>query len=174
MQDPDRSDDINLQSPRFVIACTSGSCPRCRAMTPLYALALPPGHRVLEPDDAVDDAAEDQAAADTWRTASNNAFLFHVGFVTPAVRSRLESLANSYRPSAGGQGGEGADVRWANHCAHCGATLDDEELFCEPDVGFQPATADTAARIRLVAVDCPFAAVASGYVHDPAWFDAMG
>jgi hypothetical protein len=160
-------------------------------MTPLYALALPSGHRVLEPYDAVedeaaedeavaaedeaveDDAAEDDALADRWHVASNNALLFHVEFVTRAVRSRLESLASSYRPSAGGQGGASADERWANHCGPCGARLDDEELFCEPGFGFQPATAASAARIRLVAVECPFAAVAAGYVFDPAYFDAM-
>jgi hypothetical protein len=175
MQDPDRRDDINLQAPRFLIACTAGPCPRCGAVMPLYALALAPGHRVLEPDDAVEDeaAAGDEASADRWRVASNNALLFHVEFVTHAVRSRLESLARSYRPSAGNDGDADAALRWANHCASCGATIDDEELFCEPGVGFQPTTAAGAARIRLVAVECPFAAVAAGYVPEPAYFDAM-
>lgn len=175
MQDPDRRDDINVQAPRFLLASTLEPCPRCGAITPLYALALPPGHRVLEPDDE----AQGEASAETWRIAPHVALLFHVEFVTRAVRRRLQSLADSYRPSEAegegegeGGGGGSAEERWANHCARCGATIDDEELFGEPDVAFQPATAEGAARIHLVAVDCPFAAVAAGYVHDPAHFEA--
>jgi hypothetical protein len=159
--------DINIRSPHFFLARTIGTCWHCRATTPLFGLALPRGHMALELDD---EAQDDETAVDTWRIASDSAFLFYVAYLPALVQSRLRPFTRSYRLShyeaAGGS-------YWANHCEHCGSLLDDHELFCEPDGAFLPTSESSASIIRLVPIDEAFEAVAAGYASEPEFFHAM-
>jgi hypothetical protein len=94
--------------------------------------------------------------------------LFHVNYLPDAVLRRLHQATPSYDfdPSD--------EVScWANHCEHCGRAQDDNELFCEPEGAFLPASAAGARLIRLVAVDEPLEAGAAGFAYEPEYFDAM-
>jgi hypothetical protein len=158
-------EDVNIHSPRFFLACTTATCGRCSGRTSTFAIAVPPGHEVLEFDDAADEAR----AVDSWHVAACNAFLFHVAFLPAGIRDRLGLVTRSYHLAY-----EGTISRyWANHCEQCGAQLDDQELFCEPEGAFLPTSESDAGLIQLLSIDEPFEAAAAGYAQDPQFFDAM-
>jgi hypothetical protein len=159
--------DINIRSSRFYLARTVGTCRRCRAPTPLLALAVPPGHETLELDG---EAQEEALAVDTWRLASNSAFLFFVEFIPAVIQNRLEQFTqlSHFGKSAATVGGY-----WANHCERCGSRFDDQELFCEPEGAFFPTSEIAAGAIHLLTVEDAFEAAAAGYAYEPQFFDAM-
>ncbi len=156
----------NIRSGRFFIASTVGRCRKCQAAAPLFALAVPAGHKTLDLDDAVPDEQE----AHVWSAAEYPALLFYVESLSETVRTRLERRAPSYHV---GRCEDDMDGCWANHCVRCGACLGDHELFCEPDGAFLPTTPTRAGCIGLMAIDEPFAARAAGYTVDPPFFDVM-
>jgi len=155
-------DDVNIRSPRFLLARTIGICRHCLSPTPLVGLALPPGHMVLELDH---EARDDAEAIDAWRIASGSAFIFEVGFIPAAVQSRIGQVTRLFKP--------GADGCWANRCERCAGLQDDRDLYCEPDGAFFPTNDASASLIQLVSVDEAFEAVAAGYAYEPAYFGAM-
>jgi hypothetical protein len=150
---------INIRSPRFLVARTVAACRHCRVLTTLIAVALPPGHETLE----LDDEARDEAhAVDTWQTASHHAFLFHIESLPSSVAARLQPLASLRY-----------DGYWANHCAWCDLSQDDQALFCEPEGAFAPASESSAALIEIWAIDEPFEAAVAGYAVEPQFLYAM-
>jgi hypothetical protein len=178
MQNPVRT-DINIRSPRYLLAHTLGTCWHCRASTQLFALVVPPGHEALELDDEAQDAAGDEAqnetqnealAVDIWCAATHHAFLFYIEFLPAVIQDRLKQFTQSYRL-------EFSDAAhgpyWANHCERCGSLLDDHELFCEPEGAFLPTSESSAGAIHLLALDEAFEAAAGGYAHEPQFFNAM-
>ncbi|MGO9991582.1 MAG: conjugal transfer protein TraC [Steroidobacteraceae bacterium] len=167
MPSPHLRNDINIRSPRFLLAQTVGTCWHCRATIPLFALAVPPGHMALEPDD---EAQDEETAVYTWRIAADSAFLFYVEYLPAAVQNRLKQFTRSYRL---GDCAGAAGSYWANHCEHCGSLLDDHELFCEPDGAFLPTDESRARNIHLARIDEAFEAVAAGYAYELDFFDAM-
>jgi len=158
-------DDVNIRSPRFLLARTIGICRHCLSPTPLVGLALPPGHMVLELDHEAHDDAE---AIDAWRIASGSAFIFEVEFIPAAVQSRIQQITRLFRRSAAAA----ADACWTNHCERCAGSLDDRDLFCEPEGAFLPTNDANASLIQLVSVDECFEAVRGGYAYEPAYFGA--
>ena len=46
-------------------------------------------------------------------------------------------------------------------------------LHCEPDGAFMPTSEDAAARIQLLQIHEPFAALAAGYAFEPEFFRFM-
>jgi hypothetical protein len=166
MTNPLVREDVNIRSPRFFLARTTAACGRCGGRTSMFGFAVPPGHEVLELDDATDEAL----AMDSWRIAACNAFLFHVAFLPAGIVDRLGEGIRSYRLHAH----EGTNsTYWANHCEQCGAQLDDQELFCEPEGGFLPTNELDAGLIELLSIEEPFEAAAAGYAYDPQFFDFM-
>jgi len=110
MQNPVRT-DINIRSPRYLLAHTLGTCWHCRASTQLFALVVPPGHEALELDDEAQDAAGDEAqsetqnetqnetlAVDIWCAATHHAFLFYIEFL-PAGHSGSAEAVHTVLPS---------------------------------------------------------------------------
>jgi hypothetical protein len=91
-------DDVNIRSPRFLLARTIGICRHCLSPTPLVGLALPPGHMVLELDHEAHDDAE---AIDAWRIASGSAFIFEVEFIPAAVQSRIQQITRLFKRRGG-------------------------------------------------------------------------
>lgn len=160
-------DDINIRSPRFLLARTVGTCRHCRATTALFGLAVPPGHMALELDDA---AQDEETAVDTWRIATDSAFLFHVGYLSAGVENRLRQFTRSYRLT---DDDAAAGAHWANHCERCGSLLDDDELFCEPGGAFLPTDESGASVVQLVSIDEALEAAAAGYAYEPCFFGAM-
>jgi hypothetical protein len=155
--------DPNLRSPTYYVAQTNAACRDCGLSTQLLALALPRTHETLE------DGATD-SAADTWQNADVDAFLFYVEQLPHDVQHRLQRMSPGYRQarSAATQG-----VYWVNHCEHCGASLDDYELHCEPEGAFMPCSEAEARKIHLLQILEPIEALAAGYSPDPVFFGLM-
>ncbi|MDB6085389.1 MAG: hypothetical protein JWN43_3270 [Gammaproteobacteria bacterium] len=168
MQQPNPSEEVNIRSRRFLLARGTAICGRCRAPTRSFALLVPPGHEVLEPDD---EARDEELPAGTWHVAADSALLFYVSYLPDAIQRRVGELTQCYRPATGTGG---LDAHWTNHCEHCGSPLDDHELFCEPEGAFVPTTESDARLIRLLPIDEAFEATAAGYSYDPQFFGAMG
>jgi predicted nucleic acid-binding Zn ribbon protein len=167
MVDSGSKASINVRSSGYWIAHATGECDRCRAETRLVALALPPHHHSL----ALDwDIEEDEPVAYSWETAECSAFLFYVEYLPEQVRRRLQAASKGYG-FAFSERAQGS--YWANHCATCGALIEDHDLFCEPDGAFLPTTAATAAAVSLERVDESFEAGAIGYACDPQFLDSM-
>jgi hypothetical protein len=155
----DEDAEFNIRAGSFALARTLIRCPACRVQTPVFALAVLPGHETRDDDDE---------AADTWSLGRQPAFLFHVGALVDAARAAIAARTTTWRPDIDAEGQEA----WLNHCHRCDTVLGDSELFCEPG-GFSPATAADAACIELETIDVPLAAAAAGYAPDPAYFDAI-
>jgi hypothetical protein len=165
---------INLRADRYYIAEARGTCGHCRQATRLVAVVLPGGHEVLEWDDdaaegAGDDAPDDAGEAGTWEAVARPAFLFHVAYLPEHVQRRL-CAGSAYSPARSAPGDESC---WVNHCEHCGAPFDDQELFCEPGGAFCPASDAEARSIDLSMVEEPIGVDAAGYAEQPQFFESM-
>jgi hypothetical protein len=186
------STTINLRADRYYIAQRRDTCRHCRQETRLVALVLPGGHEVLEWDDDAAECAGDDAPADagevgTWETSTQPAFLFHVAYLPEHVRRQLCARAAyavarnapgvECSPGTGSSPGDdsssGAESCWVNHCEHCGAPFDDQDLYCEPGGAFCPATDAEARAIDLEPVDEPIGVDAAGYAEQPQFFESM-
>ena len=168
------SSAVNLRADRYCVAETRDTCHHCRRATRLVAVVLGAGHEVLEWDDDAADGAGDDAAdgADdmgTWEVAAQPAFLFHVAYLPEHVQRQLcGRSAYSLDRSA-----PDAESCWVNHCEHCGARFDDQDLYCEPGGAFCPASEAQARMIALRVVEEPIGVDAAGYAQEPEFFESM-
>jgi hypothetical protein len=171
--------DTNVRSPRYQLALTVARCPVCGSPTAVVGLVVPPGHETLDPEDdpPVGSSKGGGNASALWSVAHHHAFLFHVEFLPVAIQATVRQFVPAYgRAEADADtddGSAGGPCGWANHCERCGALLDDQELFCEPEGAFLPTNEARAAAIHLVGIDAPFEAAAGGYAHEPQFFGAM-
>ncbi len=159
--------DINRRAKRFFVAQTRGVCSDCNRSTPLVAVGLWPGHEALELDD---DAPDDAHAADSWEVAHHAAFLFHVAYLSSNARSRIMAICPAYGLDHDESGDE---LCWTNHCEHCAAPFDDQDLFCEPGGAFLPVSEADAGLIQIRNLDEAIAAAAAGDAPEPPFFDSM-
>ena len=91
-------------------------------------------------------------------------------YLPEAVRRRLQAVSKGYR-FAFSRRTQGS--YWANHCAACGALIEDHDLFCEPDGAFLPTMAARAAAVTLEHIDEALQAGAMGYAYDPQFLGSM-
>jgi hypothetical protein len=159
--------NINVRSSSYWIAHATGRCEGCRAETRCVALALPPSHQSLVLDW---DGQDDESVAYNWETAECSAFLFYIEYLPDETRRRLQAASEGYRFAFSERTQESY---WANHCAACGALMEDHDLFCEPDGAFLPTTAQSAAAVTLERVGEALEAGAVGYACDPQFLDSM-
>src|SRR5207248_442445 len=138
---------------------TTSICRHCGSPTALVAIAVPPGHETLDPDESAEGAS-------AWSVADHNAFLFHIEYLPAAVLDLIRRRLPSFRST-------GAEPQWTNHCERCGRALDDDELFCEPEGAFLPTSESAAAAIRIETVGESFQAFAAGYSFEPPYFSAI-
>jgi hypothetical protein len=167
MVDSDSKANINVRSSSYWIARATGECSCCRAETRLVALALPPQHQSLELDW---DIEKDEVVDYRWEAAELGAFLFYVEYLPEEIRQRLQAASQGYRFAFSKRA---LGSYWANHCATCGALIEDHDLFCEPDGAFLPTTPMSAAAVTLERVDEALEAGAAGYACDPQFLDSM-
>lgn len=167
MVDSTSKANINVRSDSYWIARAVAECDCCRSATRLVAVALPPQHESLAHEW---DLEEDELAEYSWEGVEWCAFIFYVEYLPEEIRLRLQAASAGYRFafSERTQGGY-----WANHCANCGALIEDHDLFCEPDGAFLPTTALSAAAVTLERVDEALEANAAGYACDPQYLDAI-
>jgi hypothetical protein len=152
--------ESNVRATHYFIAVSHVRCAHCDQLTCVLALALPPEHETRDLD---------AARGEDWQAAGVSAFVFFVTNLPDAVRSRLQRLCANFRP----QPNEAAITDcWVNHCEHCDASMDDQELHCEPGV-FMPCSEAQAAAVQLWSIDEAFEAYAAGYAPDPTFFALM-
>lgn len=158
---------INVRATRYLGALARCACHRCGREMVAIGIALEAGHQMC-----IDDGARGGVGplGGVWRTVRSPAWLFDVEYLPRRVRVRLQRLSPGYRlaerPTTGGH-------RWLNHCPHCGAVQDDDDLHGEPDVAFMPFSLSAAERIELRAIDGSFVAAIGGHCDDPPLFGAM-
>ena len=167
MGDSGSKENINVRSNSYWIVRATGECDRCRAETRFVALALPPNHQSLELDW---DIEAHELVDYNWETAEWSAFLFYVEYLPEKVRRRLQAVSKGYR-FAFSERTQGS--YWANHCATCGASIEDHDLFCEPGGAFLPTTPESAAGVTFEHVDEALQAGAVGYACDPQFLGSM-
>jgi hypothetical protein len=155
--------DANVRAPGYFVLRADAPCRHCGRSTALLALGVPPDHETFE-------LPEDAEGAGTWQHAGANALLFFVQELPDSVRRRLSELSQSFRPA---HGAARLNSYWANHCEHCRAPFGDQELHCEPEGAFMPASERAAAALRLLPIPEPFEAVAAGYSLEPEFFSCM-
>jgi hypothetical protein len=142
----------NFRSDYYYVAQLSVGCWWCRASTRAAALVLPDGHESLDEQDT------------RWQVCAGKALLFHIDQLSVGAEANLCRLAPGFRRLAGDE--TQASV-WSNHCEHCGASLSDQELHCEPGDSFVPDTEAWGARVRLFKIDEALEVAAGGCSVDP-------
>jgi hypothetical protein len=167
MVDSSSKANINVRSGSYWIAKAVAECGCCRAATQVVGLALPPQHLSLA---LGCDIEEDQLVDCGWETMEWCAFLFYVEYLPEEIRRRSQAASACYRFAFSGRT---QSSYWANHCANCGALMEDHDLFCEPDGAFLPTTMVSAAAVTLERVDEALEASAAGYACDPPLLKAM-
>ena len=147
----------NFRSTAYYAAQRSIDCRLCGGSTRIVALGLPANHEVLDEDAELDAA---------WQPVAANALLFFLEQLPLAAEQQLRLLAPGFRrtPSEAAQHGF-----WANHCERCDATLDDQELHCEPGDSFVPSSEAEGSKIRVIRIEEPIEVSAQGCSLDPAF-----
>ncbi len=154
--------ELNVRSPWYYFGSSTHSCPHCEQQTAVHGFVLPAGHSVLNVADFEDD--------DQWEVGEEPSLLCEVEYLIPSVARRVEFLAPNYRP--GSLAGSVSET-WLNFCEHCGAALDDNEVFCEPGMGFLAFTEEDARRVALLTVGEEFGARCGSFSLGVALIEEM-
>ena len=148
-----------FRSASYFIAHRSVKCRHCKASTRVAAVVLPANHEALADDE--DEANQETTAV--WQTVPAPALIFGLGVLPKSAETHLRRLA----PGFGWNTQEMPnDPFWSNYCEHCGTSLDDEALHCEPGDSFVPMNEAEGAEITLVEIAEPFEVFAHGYSLD--------
>jgi hypothetical protein len=148
----------NFRSAYYYIAQLSVGCWWCGATTRAVAVVLPDGHEALDDPDEQD--------IQRWQAIAGRVLLFYIDQLSVGAGANLCRLAPGFRRVAGDE--TQASV-WVNHCEHCGASLCDDELHCEPGDSFVPDSEARGASVRLFKIDEAVEASAGGCSMDPAF-----
>jgi len=154
-------DQINVRSASYYIAASLHECAQCARRTRVHGFILPAGHTLLN----VGEVEEE----DEWEVGDEPSLLCAIGHLTGEVAMRVRSLTLNYRPGYALDG----SYSWLNYCEHCGAQLDDDEVFCEPGMGFLAFTEEDARRVTLLHVPEAFGAQCGSYSFGVALFEEM-
>jgi hypothetical protein len=148
----------NVRSGRYFIVESRIRCDQCNVVTAVFGFALPEDYETVYIDD---DAPDDDSG--TWESPGFAAVLFYVEYLPEAVANRIRSVTQHYRLDAQS---EASGAFWMNHCEHCGAPMEEEELHGEPWSPFGSMPEEGLEAIRLHEVREPFEATAGGQSHD--------
>jgi hypothetical protein len=147
----------NVRSKKYIIVESRVLCLHCNVVTSVFALALPADYESLN---ATDDTPDDVHG--TWESPGLPAVLSYVEYVQETVASRIRALTTHYRSARDRDSGQ---TFWINHCQHCGAQLEEEELHGEPDCPFSPNPCEGLEAVRRHEIHEPFKAWAGGESH---------
>jgi len=154
--------EVNVVSDTYFIAESTHDCWRCTRATRVHGFVLPEGHAVLNVGEI--------AGEDEWEVSDEPTLLCFIDYLTPSVAERMQEISPSFRPATSGIGGA---FYWTNFCEHCGAQLDDNEIFCEPGQGFLAFTEEDARRVVLHRVSELFGATCGSYSFGVALYEEM-
>ena len=148
----------NVRSRRYFIVESRFRCDQCNAVTAVFGFAVPAGYESLWVDD---DTPDDESG--TWEAQRIPAVLSYVEYLPENVANRLRLVTQNYRLDCHG---DVDTIFWANHCEHCGAQMEEEELHGDPGSPFVPVSDEGLEAIRLHEVREPFAAWAGVESHN--------
>ena len=133
-------------------------CTQCNVVTAVFAFALPAGYESLNVDDNTPD---DEMGS--WEAPGVGAILSYVDHLPESIANRIRTLTSHYRIDRDIASGE---AFWLNHCEHCGALIEEEELHGDLDGPFGPMPCEGLKALRLHDVREPFEACAGGESHN--------
>jgi hypothetical protein len=140
---PDTADDAapNVRAARYTIVESRLRCLQCSQVTAVFAFSLPVGYESLYVDD---DSSDDEEG--TWEAPGMAAILSYVGYLPESVANRIRALTSHYRIDVDNESGQ---PFWMNHCEHCGAQMEEEELHGDPDGPFTCMPHEGLEALRL-------------------------
>jgi hypothetical protein len=146
----------NVRSAHYFIAQLTVDCWFCGNPTRVAALALPPGHEVLE----------EPAGSDTggWQVMDGYALVFDLVAIPERGLQHLVECAPGFQQAPCN---EPAAPSYANYCEHCAQLLDDQDLHCEPGHTFAPMTAAEGEKIQCYPIHESLEVSAAGYAFEP-------
>lgn len=144
----------NLRSGRYIIVESKLACERCNKVTAVFAIALPAGYESLVAGEGDD--------SDSWEASPISAVLSYVEYLPETVASRISALTSRFKRPDGDTG----KTFWMNHCEHCGAAIEEEELHGDLDGPFGPLPPLGLEAIQLHPVREAFEGWAGGESHD--------
>jgi len=156
------SPELNVRSPSYYFGASTHECGHCGGTTKVHGFVLPAGHAVLNVADFEDE--------DEWEVGDEPSLLCDLAYVIPSVARFVAALAPNFRP---GVRSAADSETWLNFCEHCGAALDDNEIFCEPGMGFLAFTEEDARRIALLRVHEEFGAICGSFSIGVALIEEM-
>jgi hypothetical protein len=154
----------NVKSSRYFIIESRIRCDRCVVVTAVFGFVAPAGYESLRVDD---DTPDDEDG--TWEVSAMAAVLSYVEYLPETVANRIRSVTPNYRLDTHSDAG---GTFWMNHCEHCGAPLEEEELHGDPGRPFGPMPDEGLEAIRLHEVCEPFAAWAGVESYDVKQMDS--
>jgi hypothetical protein len=158
MPDSTHNTQFNVRADRYFIVESRMKCEQCKALTAVFAFTLPADYESLYTDD---DTPDDESG--TWDVPGFAAVLSYVDYIPETVIDRVCSMTQHYRL---GRNEAGGGTFWMNHCEHCGAQVEEEELHGEFESPFGPMPSEGLEAIRLHEVHEPFTAWAGVQSHD--------
>jgi hypothetical protein len=156
---PNNTDDIepNVRSSSYSIIRSRMRCPQCNALTAVFTFALPAGYESRSVDD---DTPDDEFGP--WETQETAAVLSYIEYLSDAVANRIRAMTPHYRLGLDSQSNE---TWWRNHCEHCEAQMEEEELLeFDGPFGMMPTEGLEAIQVRRFRE--PFEGWAGGESHD--------
>ena len=164
MLDTTRNSDPNVRSSKYFIVESRIRCAKCEVVTTVFGLALPAGYESLQVDD---DIPDDESGP--WEALGIAAVLSNVEYLPETVAQRIRSVTQNFRLDLHSEGGVSF---WMNHCEHCGAQMEEEELHGDPGSPFAPVSDEGLEDIRSHEVREPFTAWAGVESHDVRHLDS--
>jgi hypothetical protein len=158
MPDSTHNIQFNVRAGRYFIVESRMKCEQCKALTAVFGFALPADYESLYADD---DTPDD--ASGTWEVPGFAAVLSYVDYIPESVANHVFSMTQHYRLDSNEAVGGSF---WMNHCEHCGAQVEEEELHGELESPFGPMPSEGLEAIRLHEVHEPFTASAGVQSHD--------
>ncbi len=147
----------NVRSSSYSLVQGRMQCPQCDSVTAVFACALPAGYESRYVDDG-----PVGAEIGTWEVQTMAAVLSYIESLPDTVANHIRALTQHFRLAPDEASGE---TFWINHCEHCGAQMEEEELH-EFDGPFGPMPGGDPESIHLHRFREPFAAWAGGESHD--------
>ena len=154
--------DPGIRSDYYYIAAASRICWRCEKDSGVHGFILPAGFESL--------SVADEPQDDEWTRIDAPSLICYIDYLLPSAASQMMTHSSHYRLT---YSNTTESLYWMNLCEHCDSKLGDHETFCELGQGFEPVSAQQAARIRLTQIDEPFAASVGTYSIGVEFFSHM-
>ena len=164
MTDAAKDAEPNVRANRYFIVESRMRCPQCDWVTAVFAFALPAGYEsLIVHDDTPDDEEGSREACGLAGVLS------YAEYLPESAAQRVGGVTSHYRLDLHGL----SDERfWTNHCQHCEAQMEEEELHGEYDGPFGPMPSGGLEAIRVHEVRGRFEAWEGREAHDVKRLDS--